>query len=762
MAAIETLREQFESGILQYKKLNEICRLLGVTERSGRDSIEKLLKNLEESGEIVRDEKNRYVTPEKLGLIRGILQGNERGFAFLVREDGPDLFLPARSLRGALHKDEVFARLVGGERGDEGEVYSIIRRGMPVLTGVYYRDKKGGMVEADERRFSEPVHIVGGKERAVTGEKVLVKIVAYPEGKFPDGEIEEILGRGGDLETEEEAIIRMQGLAQEFPQKVSAEAARVSQRPVSAAGRRDFRMDTIITIDGEDSRDFDDAVSVRKDGDFYMLGVHIADVTEYVLRGGAMDKEAFSRGTSVYFPDRVLPMLPKELSNGICSLNEGEDRLTLSCILRLDANGNVVDSEIVKGIIRSCARMTYTKVAAMLEGDAALQKQYAHILPMCEQMWELAKLLIEKRDKRGSIDLDVRETKIVYENGEIEISEYERTNAHRLIEEFMILANETVAEFMAGYEMPFVYRVHEKPSEEKAAALKGYLQQLGIPANFHPENVRPGEYGKILKELEGSELFRIVNGVMLRSMSKAKYSAENEGHFGLASACYCHFTSPIRRYPDLLIHRIVKLVIDGQAGEAEEQYSSFVSRAAESCSVTERRADEAERDVDELYKTWYMRGHIGEEYEGVISGVTAFGVFVELENTVEGLVRVENLPADEYIFIEQRYLLQGARRSYKIGDPLRIRVAGCDIGTRRCEFLLAQEEEDKAAEPHGEDGAFKAEEESAEPSFQQGVRGKGSARGREKGIRGKGSARGRKKGGRDKNFGHVSEKRDRK
>lgn len=688
MTAIEILTEKFNTGELCYKKPSEICRLLGAGGKGERESIMRMLKDLESEGHIVRDERGRYVLPEKLGLIRGTIQGNERGFAFLLRDGQDDLFIPHKSLRGALHGDTVFARIVGGERGDEAAVYSILKRGMVQLTGTYYRDRRCGMVEADERKFCEPVRVVGGL-RAYSGEKVLVKIVAYPEGKDPEGEILEVLGQGGDLDTEEEAIIRTQDLAEEFPQKALSEARKVSAEPVSADGRTDFRGDLIITIDGEDSRDFDDAVHVERDGEDFLLSVHIADVTHYVRRGGALDKEAFARGTSVYFPDRVLPMLPQELSNGICSLNEGEDRYTLSCIMRVDSKGNVKDNQIVNGLICSRNRMTYTKIAAILDGDDRMCSEYAHLVPMCEDMRALAEILMNKRNARGSIDLDVKEAQITCKDGKIDVCEYKRTMAHRIIEEFMILANETVAEFVTAYELPFIYRVHEKPGEEKAQGFKTYLQELGIRAKFHPDNVRPGEYGKILESLKDSELFRVVNRVMLRSMSKARYSAENCGHFGLASRCYCHFTSPIRRYPDLLVHRIVKLILDGQAGEAEQGYKNFVNIASNSCSASERRADEAERAVDELYKTWYMRSHLGEDFEGVVSGVTAFGIFVELPNTVEGLVRIENLPQDDYTFVEERYLLKGSHNSYKIGDKCAVKVAACNIGTRRVEFTLA-------------------------------------------------------------------------
>lgn len=693
MSATEELKEKFESGQLEYKKENEICRLLGVTGRAEREAVGALLADMLSEGEIVRDERGRFVRPSRLGLIKGTLNGNERGFAFLVREGGEDLFIPHRSLHGAMHKDVVFAKIVGGERGDEAEVYSILSRGITELTGTYYKEERGGYVSPDDRRYFEDVRIVGGKVRAFSGEKVFVKLVGWPENRKPEGEIVEVLGRGGDLAVEEEAIIRTNGLSEEFTQKVLSEARRVAAEMPDLAGRRDLRGTLTITIDGEDARDFDDAISVSREGDLFALGVHIADVTHYVRRGGALDKEAFARGTSVYFPDRVLPMLPVELSNGVCSLKEGEDRLTLSCLMKVDGKGRVKDSEIVESVIRSRNRMTYTEVTKILEGDAECRERYAHLVPMLEEGRALAEILINKREARGSVDLDVKEAKITLEDGQVFVEEYKRTVSHRMIEEFMILANETVASFMAAYEMPFVYRVHEKPSEEKAAGFKAYLAELGIKANFHPENVRPGEYGKILDALEksGDPMRHVVNRVMLRSMSKARYSAENTGHFGLASDCYCHFTSPIRRYPDLLIHRIVKLVLEGMAGEAEKSFSGFVQTASLSCSETERRADDAERAVDELYKVWYMRSHIGETFEGIVSGVTAFCVFVELANTVEGRIGMESLPPDDYVFVEQRYTLKGERRSFKIGDKLKVTVAACDIGSRKCNFVLTEE-----------------------------------------------------------------------
>ena len=689
MTAVQKLREGFREGRYQYKKENEICRLAGVSAKAERAALSSLLKELEEAGEVVRDERGRFVTPEKLGLVRGRVQGSGRGFAFLVREEG-DLFLPPHSLHGALHGDEVFARIAGGARGDEAEVYSVISRGVRLLTGTYYPEKRGGIVESDDRRYGTPVRIVGGL-RAAAGEKVAVKLTAFPEDKLPEGEIAEILGRSGELSAEEEAIIRAKQLPAEFPKKALAEAKKAAAQPVTAEGRRDFRGKIVITIDGEDSRDFDDAVSLERAGENFLLGVHIADVSRYVKRGGALDNEAYARGTSVYFPDRVLPMLPEELSNGACSLNEGEDRYALSCFMEVNGRGEVVRSELCESVIRSRNRMTYTKVAAILAGDAETVAEYADIAPLCTDMAKLSRILEEARAKRGGIDLDVREAHIFCEGEEVKVEARERNAAHRLIEAFMILANETVARFLEGKGLPCLFRVHEKPSEEKASAFAAYLRGLGVPVRFSAENVRPSDYAEVLSSAEGSGARTVVNRVMLRSMMKARYCEENFGHFGLASKCYCHFTSPIRRYPDLVVHRVVKAALHGREEEAEK-FASFVKSAGLRCSETERRAEEAERDVDDLYKTWYMRSHIGEAFPACVSGFSGAGMFVELENTVEGLLPSEGLPPDDYELDAEHGVLRGARGGrYAIGDKLSVVCVGCDVGQRRVSFVAESE-----------------------------------------------------------------------
>ena len=690
MSAYEIIEEKFRTGEFEYKRGSDICRLLGVSGKSEKAAVFAVLDSLEREGRIVLDPKNRYALPERLGLVKGTLRGNERGFAFLEREEGEDVFIPHRALASAMHGDTVLVKIVRGERGEEGEVYSVLKRGMSVVTGTYFRERRGGYVSPDDRRFFDDIRVTGGNVRAVTGEKVLVRLTAFPAGRSPEGVVEEVLGRSGELPAEEDAIIRAAGLAEQFPEKVSAEARRAAAEKMPRGGREDLTDLLTVTIDGEDTRDIDDAVSLERLGTEYLLGVHIADVSHYVKYRSPLDKEAFSRGTSVYFPDRVLPMLPRALSNGICSLNEGEDRLTLSCIMRVDKKGAVKDSEIVKSVIRSAHRMTYTEVTQILNGDEETCKKYADVKDMIFLFAELTNILKTMREKRGSIELDVKEAKIMLDDdGNIVIPDYERSLSHEIIEQFMVLANETVAEYMHSIEMPFVYRIHEKPAEEKAAMFREFAQNLGLRAKFSADEVKSYDYQKLLKSAEDLPVFPVLNRVMLRSMQKARYSPVNVGHFGLASPCYCHFTSPIRRYPDLCIHRIIKEVLDGKYAEGMETYNGFVSEAAIQSSECERRAAEAEREVDALYATMYMSERLGEEYDAVISGVTAFGLFAELPNTIEGFIPLETLEGS-FEFIPERFLLKGSTESYSIGEELRIRVEDVDFFQRRTRFSLIE------------------------------------------------------------------------
>lgn len=694
MSAREKLFALFENGTLAGKTATEICKILQMPYRE-KKRLTDLLDELCNEGKLYQNDGGRYGTIEQLSLVKGKISGHERGFAFLVPEDKTtypdDFFIPPKNLHGALHGDTVLIERCFGRSEDEGNVVKILERGYDKIVGTFRRDKRAGYLIPDEKKFACEIYIpLSSCYKIKNGVKAVAKITSYPYGKAPGGEIVEVLGDEDDFFAEELSIIRSYDLREEFPPRVEKEAQKQAQKAIreeDLRDRRDFRDKKIVTIDGEDTRDIDDAVSLETDGAYYLLGVHIADVTHYVPYRSPLDEEAFERGTSVYFPDRVLPMLPRALSNGICSLNEGEDRLTLSCLMWIDKKGIVRRSEIVEGVIRSTHRMTYAEVDKILDGDPALCKKYADVKDMILRFGELTELLQENRRKKGSISLDVKEAKILFENGEITIPDYERAFSYQIIEAFMVLANETVAEYMQSIDAPFVYRIHEKPSEEKATAFRAFAQTLGLNARFSASDVKPYDYQNLLRAAEDLPAYSVLNRVMLRSMQKARYSPENVGHFGLASGCYCHFTSPIRRYPDLCIHRIVKEVCSGGYAQALERFGGFVAQAAEQSSQRERRATDAERDVDDLYMTMYMSEHVDEEYDAVISGVTSFGLFAELPNTIEGFIPIESLYG-EYQFDPDRFRIYSAKESYTIGEMLRVRVVDVDFEKRRTEFRL--------------------------------------------------------------------------
>ena len=694
MSAQEKIFVLFENGTLANKTAAEICKILQMPYRE-KNRLTDILSKLCAEGKLYQNDGGRYGTIEQLGLIKGKISGHERGFAFFIADDKErypdDFFIPHKNLHGALHGDSVLIERKTERSDDEGNVVKILQRGFDKIVGTFRRDKRSGYLIPDEKKFSTEIYIpLSTCFKIKNGVKAVAKITSYPYGKAPGGEIVEILGDEDDFFAEELSIIRSYDLREEFPSRVEKEAEKQARLGISETdilSRRDFRDKKIVTIDGEDTRDIDDAISLEMDSELYLLGVHIADVTHYVAYRSPLDEEAFERGTSVYFPDRVLPMLPRALSNGICSLNEGEDRLTLSCLMWIDKKGVVKRSEIVEGIIRSTYRMTYTEVENMLDGDKAVFQKYASVKDMVFLFAELTRILQTMRQKKGSISLDVKEAKILFENGEISIPDYKRAFSYQIIEAFMVLANETVAQYMQSIEAPFVYRIHEKPSEEKATAFRSFAQTLGLNAKFSVADVKPYDYQNLLKSAENLPIYSVLNRVMLRSMQKAKYAPENVGHFGLASDCYCHFTSPIRRYPDLCIHRIIKEVINGGYAHAVEKYGGFVTRAAEQSSERERRAADAERDVDDLYMTMYMSDHIDEEYDAVISGVTSFGLFAELPNTVEGFIPIETLYG-EYKFDPDRFRIYSTKESYTIGEVLRVQVYDVDFERRRTEFRL--------------------------------------------------------------------------
>lgn len=622
--------------------------------------------------------KNAAVRENRRGqILRGRIQGNAKGFGFFIPEDGgEDLFIPPKAMNGAMHNDIVEARKVSSFRGaGEAEVVRIIERGYRSIVGTFEAGADGGYVSPDCANIARDIYIpADGVGRAKNGEKVLVEITAYPAGRMPRGKITEVLGLPNEKGVDVLSVIRAHGMKEKFPRKVEAAATGTEQTvpPEKLRGRRDFRDELIITIDGDDSRDFDDAVTVRRDNGDFILGVHIADVAEYVRAGDPIDEEAMRRGTSVYLCDRVLPMLPVQLSNGICSLNEGVDRLTLSVIMRIAPDGTVKSGDICEGVIRSKARMTYAKVAKILGGDPELNRVYAFLRPMLDDMKALADIRTAMRRARGAIEFELRESRIEIDPATgraVDVTEYPKYVSHRMIEECMLLANETVAERFTALGAPFVYRVHAAPPPEKQEAFVAFLSALGIVFKGGP-HPRPKDYADLLDSVDAA-VKPAVSRVALRTMSKAEYKTEDLGHFGLAAPFYCHFTSPIRRYPDLAVHRIVKAWLKGAKLGG---FADFAAEAARAGSEREREAEAVEREVDDLKKAEFMEDKIGRRYAGVVSGVTEWGLFVELDNTVEGLVRTESLPDGGYTFNPALLRLDNRTHSYRIGDRMEIVV----------------------------------------------------------------------------------------
>lgn len=628
-------------------------------------------------------------------IIEGKLQGNERGYAFLIPTDGrkEDYFIPHGDLRDANHGDTVLCETTDGSGNrTTARVLKILERGVTELVGTYFSNRSGGFVTPDDKKYFKDVFVPFGKGvRAKSGDKVVCKILSYPKRLSPEGIIVKVLGRQFNKETELKSMLYAYKLPEKFPKGVSDRAKAVA-KPVQKSdltGRADFRKEVTMTIDGEDARDFDDAISIKRTrGGKYRLGVHIADVSHYVEQGDAVDKEAFERATSVYFPEKVIPMLPESLCNDVCSLKEGLDRLTLSCVMTVDKKGEVTDYEIVPSVIKSNARMTYNNVQKIIDGDKKLINKYQGVVKEIMLMNELADILIERRDKDGSIDLDVKESAIIVDKkGQITVTPAPRDKAHRIIEEFMILANVTVAEYMFYLEQPFVYRVHEEPSEERLNHFYEFLKGLGINAKKKKDGIFPKDFQTILKNAEGTPYYTLINRVMLRSMQKAKYSPVDVGHFGLSKKHYCHFTSPIRRYPDLVVHRILKDFLKGV--NVTEKYSEFVYSASKQSSDKERNAIDAERAVDDYYKILYISDYIGEDFDGVVSGVTAFGIFVELESGVEGLVKIETIRSSKrLVYNEKSYTLSDGKTTFRLGQKVRIKVVGVNYGDRRAEFML--------------------------------------------------------------------------
>ncbi len=694
---LDFMREQ------AYKPMNlqELERVFNIS-KADRDVFEKTLKYMEKDGEIVKTRTEHYGVPERMGLVVGKIQGHQRGFAFVLPEtDRPDVFVSSSNLNGAMHSDRVIVKItkeVPGGKKCEGEIIRILERGNKQVIGIYEDSGKYGFVVPDETRITKDIFIPkDSRAGAETGDIVVVDITVWPEKRRnPEGRVVEILGKKGDKGVDILTIIKKHGLPEEFPFKVESYAETIEEEIPAAdyENRLDLREKKIVTIDGEDAKDLDDAVSIEvlPNGNFY-LGVHIADVTNYVKEKSALDKEALKRGTSVYLIDRVIPMLPRKLSNGICSLNPRVDRLTLSCLMEIDRKGKVVDHTITESVIRTSERMTYTNVSKILvDKEPELLERYDYLLGEFNIMEELCGVLHEKRLARGAIDFDFEESKIFLDDlgRPIEIKPYERSISHRIIEEFMLVCNETIAEHMFWAHMPFVYRTHEEPDEEKLMVFNEFVHNLGYVVKWGQE-VHPKALQEVIEKVKGEKEENVVSTLLLRSMKQARYTPENTGHFGLAARYYCHFTSPIRRYPDLMIHRIIKEYIHGKIDEKRiKKLTTEVEYASKQSSEMERIAQEAEREVDDLKKAEYMSERIGQEYEGIISSVTNFGMFVQLDNTIEGLVHISTITDDYYMYDEKHLTLVGERtkKTYRLGDEVSIKVTKVDMFSHEISFEL--------------------------------------------------------------------------
>jgi ribonuclease R len=699
----EALVRFFQASPEMNVEFREVMRLFGVG-KGGRLRLKTLVDELVDEGKLVRFKGNRYGKATVTGLIAGKLSTHRDGYGFVTPDGGgEDIFVPARYLRENMHGDRVEVRLVtGGRHGKrEGRIVTTLERAYTRIVGRFEKTKTFSHVLPDEQRITRDLYIppgAGGK--AESGQVVVAEITVYPTANRPaEGRIVEVLGWPDDPGVEAETIIRKFDLPHAFPDKILAAARMVPQSVADddIGQRVDLRDHVTVTIDGETARDFDDAVSVRKErGGRFRLWVSIADVSHYVPPGSPLDAEAYERGTSVYFPDRCIPMLPEALSNGICSLNPNVERLAVTAEIVFDKAGHPLQSHFYPSVIKSSARLTYTAVKRILvDNDPELAATYAPLVPDLRLMEDLAALLREKREKRGSIDFDLPEPEIILDlQGQTEaIIRSERNIAHRLIEEFMLAANEAVACFIADHDIPSLYRIHETPDLAKLSDFSEFIRGFGYEFRVEGEAVDPREFQRLLAEAHGKPEEKMINEMLLRSMKQARYAAENLGHFGLAAPCYTHFTSPIRRYPDLVVHRILKGTLSGKLKERErERLADTLPEIAIHTSMRERVAMEAEREIVLLKKIQFMRDRVGEEFDGFITGVTQYGFFVELvELFVEGMVPVTALPPDFYQYLERQHTLMGehSRAVFRLGDPVRVRLVRVSTERKQIDFVLA-------------------------------------------------------------------------
>lgn len=678
---------------------DEITGALGISGERDLDAFSRRLRAMERDGQILKNRRDLYALPQKMNMVRGRIIGHPDGFGFLVPDEGgDDLFLSPKEMRTALHGDKVLARIVGQDaRGrPEGAIVEVLERVRRNVVGRYVTSDHVGFVVPHDRRISQDIFIPRGEElKAREGQIVVCEIVEWPTRRAQAvGRVMEIVGEHLGPGMEIEVALRSHDLPHAWSEAVLREARAFPSTvpPDAANGRIDLRSTPLVTIDGEDARDFDDAVYAEKDGKGFRLLVAIADVSAYVRSGTALDQEAYARGNSVYFPRRVIPMLPEELSNGLCSLNPDVDRLCMVCEMHIAANGKIEKHRFFEAVMRSQARFTYTQVAAILvDKDAALRKQYAALVPHLENLYQLFKALQIERHKRGAVDFELPETKIIFDDNQkiSRIVPSQRNDAHKLIEECMLAANVCAADILRKNKIPAPYRVHEVPPPDKLIELRTFLGELGLSLGG---GARPKaeDYSKLVRSVEKRPEARLIQTVLLRSLSQAMYSPNNAGHFALGYEHYAHFTSPIRRYPDLAVHRGIKSAIK------REQPPLSMEKAKElgtHCSMTERRADEATREVTRLLKAQYMQQHVGDEFDGIITGVTQFGIFVELSEVfVDGLVHITALGNDYFQFEPKRHRIIGERSHaiFRLGDKLRVRVMRVDLDEAKIDFELAQ------------------------------------------------------------------------
>lgn len=692
-------------------KIKQLALALNVGEEE-RPVLDKALEEMVLEGKVIRTNRGRYGTPEIYNLIAGTFQGHPKGFGFLIPDDPDkgDIFIPADGVKSTMHKDRILCKIVRTEaegKRAEGEVFEILERGPSQIVGRYEASDHFGFVIPDDKKYSRDIFIPKKMSKgAVSGHKVLVEVTEWAEERRnPDGEIVTILGHVNDPGVDILSIMYQYDLPAEFPDDVMREVESVPDQVLEEdkEGREDMRHIPMVTIDGEDAKDLDDAISFEKlDDGNYRLGVHIADVTHYVKEGSLIDKEAYERGTSVYLVDRVIPMLPHKLSNGICSLNVGSDRLALSCIMDVDNKGKVKSHRIVESLINIDERMSYTDVDKIItHKDPELMERYKDYVEMFNGMKDLATILRKKRNKRGSIDFEFHESKVIVDDKgkPIDIVIFDRNFATRIIEEFMLLSNETIAEDYYWQDKPFVYRSHEEPDPEKIQKLASFIHNFGYKIKGSQDKTYSKDLQKILKDIEGKKEESVISRLVLRSMKQAKYTKECQGHFGLAARYYTHFTSPIRRYPDLQIHRNIKYNLHNNLkGKAMSRLKKRMPEVAKQSSVRERIAEEAERETIKLKKVEYMTPFIGRSYKGIITGITSWGLYVELANTVEGLVHVTEMDDDYYIHDETNHQFIGERTKnvYRLGDNVHVKLIKTSMDNRTIDFTLVTEEEAKA------------------------------------------------------------------